>query len=311
MQTGQMRLLAIMALLACAELVLVRVGLPFYASNSSGSLVASWRGIITLMASSTIIFGSAVLIAWRVVDGFRNPNLRQIRKIVHVALAALILLSGASLILPIADWMEASRHILSAIVVIALACETVLTGTTLTRVAVSFSALSLLSASVYQLVVRFVPGATTTYWLLVVAESGLVLLPWAMSITIQRRTMNDLLGILGFVAGIPLLSLALGALPAELEARIGQEIGFRYALPPFMTVLTISAVVYFLVKSMRSTVIPREIPWAVIWLAASGVQMQLPHLQLTSLIALVVITCAPPYNLPPDLHDARRPQKRV
>jgi hypothetical protein len=179
-------------------------------------------------------------------------------------------------------------------------------GTTLTRVAVSFSALSLLTASIYQLVVRFVPGATTTYWLLVVAESGLVLLPWAMSVTIQRRTMNDLFGILAFIAGVPLLSLALGALPSELEARIGQEIGFRYALPPFITVLTISAVVYFLVKSMRSTVIPREIPWAVIWLAASGVQMQMPHLQLTSLIALAVITCAPAYNLPPDLHETRR-----
>lgn len=299
MTRRQLVLLAALSISAVIELSLLRILLPVLRRRVGvfpGMGVA--EGIQPVFALAMVV-GAAALLVW--VLGWPSPEVGTLTKR-RKAAAVLILLVGAMELVRVAgveqDWVEAARHVMAMFAIVFIATDVFVNGTTLARAGAGIGSLALFSSTLFLAVILFHPTSITARWLATFAESMSILMPWVLSVVVTRRYMEDLVAVAGSALAVVVsVTLAVTVAPA-IYPMFAQATGFRYAIHPIANVLTVGASFYFVIRCFRSEELPRQVPWAYIWLAASGIQMVEPHLQMGGLTALAALAWAPPLSLP-------------
>ncbi|HQI76038.1 MAG TPA: hypothetical protein P5179_06215 [Candidatus Latescibacteria bacterium] len=300
MAKRQLWLLAALSLFTGIELWVMRILLPVLRRRVGVFPGMGVTEILQPVVAAVLMAGTAVLLLWMVFGrrsaGSEVPAVRK-------AVAGLVLLVGLMQVLRVAagiddPWLDAARHVIAMCAIVLIAMDALTRGTTFGRASAGVGSLALFSSALYQSVILFYPTSITARWLATFAETMSLFMPWALSVVVTRRYMDDLVAVAGFAFAVVVsVALATAAAPA-IHLIFAQATGFRHAVNPVLNVLTVGASVYFVIRSFRSEELPSQVPWAYIWLAASGIQMLQAHLQMAGLAALAVLAWTPPLVLP-------------
>lgn len=310
MSKRQSWMLVCLALLAVVDLFTVRIALPVmryrWPAFPAMSLLERWESA----CASALMAGAVVFVlafGWAGILRKESPLLRKLAY-------TLFLLMGAAeifrLIWTQPPWVDSTRHVIAVVVVIVIAADALLHGTALARAAIGLAAVALFGSTLYRGIVVYAPMGTSMRWLATMSETTSLLVPWALSATVARRQRDDIVALVGAVIAVVLSAIGFWGLSPAIHQRVAQAIGFRFGLPPLVHVLTVGPTIYFLIKALRSPMIPAQVPWAYVWLMASGIQMNRPYVQMGALVALAVLAWTPPLRLPTDFRrcsSLRRP----
>ena len=298
MNKRQVWVLVALSLLAVLDLYTVRTALPVvryrWPSFPGMSILEAWE-----ITSTTVLMAGAVMfVLWLAWSDLARGDTPLLRKGIYLLLLLMGLAEVFRLIWTQPPWVDSTRHILAVVVIIVIAADALLYGTTLARAAVSLAAVALLGSTLYRGVALYAPTGASTRWLATMSEMATLLVPWVLSATVTRRQIDDLVALLGAVMATVISGIGFWGLSPAIHLRVTQAMGFRFTLPPLVQVLTVGATFYFLLKALRSPMIPPQVPWAYIWLMACGIQMNRPYVQMGALTALAILAWTPPLCLP-------------
>jgi len=296
----QLWALAGLSVLAVVDLGSVRIALPVlrrrWASFPGLPLLERWEAAVVVM----LMTGAVLFVLWLAWGDFAEQDTPFARKSTHILLLFMGIAEVFHLVWPQPAWMDSTRHVLAVVTVIVIAADALLYGTTLARAAVGLAAIALLSSTLFRAVVIYFPAAGSARWLAIMSEATSLVVPWVLAVAVTRRQMDDLIALSGAVIAVIFSAVAIYGVTPAVHLLIAQAIGFRFALPPPVHLLTVGASFYVVIRALRSSVIPGQVPWAYLWLMACGIQMNRPYVQMGALTALAVLAWTPPPRLPSD-----------
>jgi hypothetical protein len=257
-------------------------------------LIDSAEVVLTI----ALTLGAGALVFWFLLRFAAAKNTPAVRKTICVLLLVIGVVEIVRIALWEPVWMDYLRHGLALVTIVLIAADALVYGTTVARASVGIGSIALFAGTLYRTIVLFYPASATARWLATTAETMVVLMPWVLAAVVTRRYMDDVFALFGAAMALVFSTAAVITIAPAVHLITAQAMGFRYALLPSVHVLTTGALFYFLIRSFRSDELPRQVPWAYIWLAGCGIQMVLPHVQMGALTALAVLAWAPPLALP-------------
>ena len=309
MNKQQLWVLRILAVGMLGDLLLCRIGLKYLTTVESASEYHHYCTLASTMSERVITIALLVFLGVVTNNLCRVNTCGALRAVIAASLGV-VGVAAVSLSFDIATaWAGFVLQPITGLAVILIAADAAMKGTTISRAGVASAALALLCAAGYQIAETRFPGMMNVYWLRVLSEGFGALTPWLLAVSVQRRTFNDFIGLIAFAVVTPIFTYAIWDISPAVKNLLVQATGSRLGAPSIIIGMTLGAVAYFLVKAFRSTVIPRQIPWAFVLMISAGLTTHYVHCQYGTVIALAVFAWAPPSALPQEMNRTKRIQK--